>query len=65
MFGDQSDFFIVLEMNDGVEREGECEFLGQAGRGCDSVIRRRDCETVSRAGGRESVPQVMNQTLMC
>lgn len=51
-------------MNNGVEREGECEFLGQAGRGCDSVIRRRDCETVSRAGGRERTPGD-ESSLMC
>lgn len=35
-------------------KNGKCEVVGQTGQGCEAVEKRRDCDAVDRAGGRES-----------
>lgn len=41
--------FYSHGMSVGVERERECEVVGQAGRGCNGMERGRDCEAVGGA----------------
>lgn len=38
-------------MSNVIKRRSECDVVGQTGKGCDAMERRRDCEDVDRVRG--------------